>query len=255
MEEKLSQYRNTYAFNHIPRHVAIIMDGNGRWAKQRNKLRTSGHKAGIECLNPIVSHCAKQGVKVLTLFAFGRDNWTRPLSEVNLLMNLFASTLDKEIERLHQNNVQVSIIGDRSRLSSFLTTRIESIELKTQANTGLKLCLAIDYSGSWDITQASKRAAEKVASGDMRSDDITPTKMSELMQTASFGDVDLLIRTSGEKRLSNFMLWQLAYAELYFTEKLWPDFTPYDIDLAIAFYNSRERRFGKVSEQIKKERK
>ena len=235
----------------IPEHVAIIMDGNGRWAKKRFLPRTMGHKAGVNRLHEVISHSGKIGVKVLTLFAFGRENWSRPQEEVSVLMGLFTNVLISEVKKLHQNNVQLKVVGDRSRLAKSIVEGVAKAEALTQDNTGLKLRVAIDYSGCWDIVTAAKSIAKDIEKGVLKPEDIDESLFAGRLQTLDTPNVDLLIRTSGEHRISNFMLWQIAYAELYFTEVLWPDFKSADMDDAINFFNQKERRFGKTSEQLK----
>ncbi len=234
----------------VPRHVAIIMDGNGRWAKQQNLPRIAGHRAGVEAVRRITKHCAKRGIKFLTLFAFSSENWRRPEQEVNSLMELFITALRREIKKIHQNNVKIKIIGDRSRFSKQLCDSIQDAERLTQHNTGLQLNIAANYGGQWDITQATQRIAQAVADGRLCPEQITEQTVAEHLATMGMINPDLFIRTSGEQRISNFLLWQLAYTELYFCTTLWPDFAEADMDEAIAFYDSRERRYGATSEQV-----
>jgi undecaprenyl diphosphate synthase len=238
--------------SNIPKHIAIIMDGNGRWAKKRFLPRALGHKAGVKSLREIIKHSAKIGVNLLTVFAFGRENWARPDNEVDGLMELFSKGLISEVPDLHENNIIFSVIGDRSRLGAEIINQIIIAENMTRLNTGLKLQVAIDYSGTWDISNALK----SIISG-LEKENIDKVSLfsEELiinnLQTKGQPDVDLLIRTSGEQRISNFMLWQIAYAELYFTNILWPDFKSKDLDDAIFWFNKNERRYGKISEQLK----
>ncbi len=233
-----------------PRHIAIIMDGNGRWAKKRFLPRTMGHKAAVKNVRAVIESCIDLGIEYLTLFAFGRENWLRPKVEVDTLMSLFKKVLYSEIEDLNTNGVQYKVIGDRSRLSNDLLEAINQAEEKTEGNDKLKLRVAIDYSGQWDILSAVEKIVSKVQQGTISINNLTPDIFSKELITKNDPNPDLLIRTSGETRISNFMLWQLSYAELYFTERLWPDFTRTDLEKAIQFFKNRERRFGKISEQI-----
>ena len=231
----------------VPRHVAIIMDGNGRWAKRRFLPRVAGHHKGVEAVRNIVRTCAERGVSALTLFAFSSENWRRPQEEVSLLMQLFASALQQEVERLHQNGIRFRVIGDLSRFDKKLVDLIESAQKLTTDNTGLTLTVAANYGGRWDILQAVDKLRRTGGQGD------APWTEAQLIPHLSLGDLpepDLFIRTGGEQRISNFLLWQLAYTELYFTDTLWPDFDAQALDLAINSYRNRERRFGRTSEQI-----
>lgn len=237
----------------IPQHVAIIMDGNGRWAKKRHQPRFMGHRAGVKAVENIVKHCAEIGVDVLSLFAFSSENWRRPTKEVSLLMELFALSLKQQAKRLHKNNIRLHIIGDISKFSAGLQKQIIQAEQLTENNTGLTINIAANYGGHWDITQSVITLAERVKSGELEPDDITEEKISEGLTTSSLPEPDLFIRTGGEQRISNFMLWQLAYTEFYFTDTLWPDFDGEKLDSAISSFLNRERRFGKTSEQIEDE--
>lgn len=234
----------------LPQHIAIIMDGNGRWAKQRFMPRLAGHRAGMEAARQVVKNCAKRQIKVLSLFAFSSENWRRPAQEVSHLMDLFLTGLEREAQMLHENNVQLRFIGDRSRLSEKLLKKISDVEALTKPNAGLVLIIAVDYGGQWDITQAVQKLARAVEDGALRSADITADSIAAHLSFADLPDPDLFIRTSGELRMSNFMLWQLAYAELFFTDVLWPDFSEKELDLALAHYAKRERRYGHSSEQL-----
>lgn len=236
--------------SNLPRHIAIIMDGNGRWAKRRFLPRTAGHKAAVNRVREIIEYCTQLKIEALTLFAFGRENWKRPKEEVSTLMGLFARVLISEVKKLHQNNIIFKIIGDRSRLSSKIQKSIDEAEKLTANNLGLKLQVAIDYSGQWDIAQATKSIVSDIKNNLISSDEVTEELISDRLQTKSIIDPDLLIRTSGEKRISNFMLWQLAYTELYFSQVLWPDFTKDDLNKAIESFKKRQRRYGKTSEQL-----
>jgi len=234
----------------MPRHIAIIMDGNGRWAKQRFLPRTAGHRAGVSSVRKTVEFCAKRGVEALTLFAFSSENWRRPAQEVSVLMGLFLTTLEKETDKLHQNNVRLRVIGDRSAFSTELQDRIAAAELMTAANDGLNLNIAANYGGRWDIVQAAQRLARQVEDGHLGAGDITPALFESQLELANLPEPDLFIRTGGEQRISNFLLWQLAYTELYFSASLWPDFDEQELDAAIRDYASRQRRFGYTGEQV-----
>ena len=235
----------------LPKHVAIIMDGNGRWAQARNRPRVYGHKKGVDAVRQSVQFCTKLGVQSLTLFAFSSENWRRPEDEVNTLMELFLFVLTKEVKKLHKNNVKLTIIGDLSRFSEGLQNKVHSAQQLTENNTGLCLNVAANYGGRWDMANAAKQLAMQVASGDIDAQDITEERIAQHMSMADQPEPDLLIRTGGDVRISNFLLWQAAYAELYFTETLWPDFNEAAFAEAIACYVARERRFGCTGEQIK----
>ena len=234
----------------VPKHVAIIMDGNGRWAKQRGKLRTFGHKAGAEAVRRAVAFARRNGIRSLTLFAFSSENWQRPEKEVTVLMDLFMTVLKREVKKLHENDIKLIIIGDRQRFSKRLQRQIDEAEQKTAANTSLTLNIAANYGGQWDITQAAQKLAKKVEAGQLSSDDITSERVAEQMQLSQQPTPDLLIRTGCECRISNFILWQAAYAELFFTPVLWPDFDDQTFSSAIAEFAQRERRFGLTTEQL-----
>lgn len=234
----------------LPEHVAIIMDGNGRWAKKMGKLRTIGHQGGVKTVKEIVEAAAELGVKYLTLYAFSTENWNRPQYEVNALMKILVSTIAKETKTLVKNNISLQAIGDLESLPGNCHKELkEAIEL-TKNNTRMTLVLALSYSSKWEITQAVKEIVKNVKSGKIDEGDVDETLINSHLCTANYPDPELLIRTSGEYRISNFLLWQIAYAELYFTDKLWPDFTKEDLYQAIVDYQKRERRFGKISEQI-----
>lgn len=242
------------AFEHsaqLPRHVAIIMDGNGRWAEQRGKFRVTGHKAGVKSVRAAVSFAHQLKLDALTLFAFSSENWRRPEEEVSALMSLFIAVLGSEVKKLHRNNIRLKVIGDWSDFSAHLQRKIADAEALTANNSGLTLNIAANYGGRWDITQACRRAAEQVASGELDATDINEDYLNGLMTMADLAPVDLLIRTGGEQRISNFLLWQLAYAELHFTPVLWPDFDETTFSDAIAVFVGRERRFGCTGEQIR----
>ncbi|MGB5226241.1 MAG: isoprenyl transferase [Arenicellales bacterium] len=236
----------------IPRHVAVIMDGNGRWAKRRGQSRVMGHKKGAEAVRRIIRNCGDQGVEYLTLFAFSSENWKRPDREVKLLMELFISVLEKDIDVLVENGVRLRIIGDLERFGKRIGRLIKKAEMRTATNNRMHLMIAANYGGRWDITQACQRLVEKSRSGELNPDEINEELISRHLVTDETPDPDLFIRTGGEKRISNFLIWQLAYAELYFTDVLWPDFSKENFIDALQWFASRERRFGKTSEQISK---
>jgi undecaprenyl diphosphate synthase len=236
----------------IPRHIAIIMDGNGRWAKERGMPRISGHSEGVERVRDTVRACAQLGVQYLTLYTFSTENWKRPKDEVSFLMRLLLKALENETDELQTNNVRIQTIGDISTLPQEVQAELlESIE-KTRNNTGLRLILALSYSGRWDITQAIRRIARDVHEGRLAEQEVTDELVGSYLSTAGIPDPDLLIRTSGEFRLSNFLLWQLAYTEIYISSRFWPGFRRDELYAAIANYQKRERRFGMVSEQVHK---
>lgn len=234
----------------IPRHVAIIMDGNGRWAKCHGLARMFGHRRGVDTVHQITEVAAEIGVEYLTLYAFSTENWNRPKDEVDALMALLVDTIAKETPTLMKNNVRLTTIGDVSRLPDLARQRFEECIAQTANNTGLNLVLALSYSSRWEIVNAMREVAKDVQSGKLRQECIDEEIVSGYMTTKNIPDPDLLIRTSGELRISNFLLWQLAYTELYFTSCLWPDFSKEDFLAAIKDYQQRERRFGKTSEQI-----
>lgn len=235
----------------LPRHVAIIMDGNGRWAQQRGKMRVFGHKAGVKAVRDAVSFASRLGIEVLTLFAFSSENWRRPEAEVSALMELFIHVLSAEVRKMHHNNIRLRILGDCSRFSERLQNKIADAEQLTANNTGLVLNVAANYGGRWDLCQAVQRIASQVRDGQYAAEQITEDLISDQLVTCGQPDVDLLIRTGGDHRISNFLLWQLAYAELYFTPVLWPDFDDVAFSEAVASFASRERRFGCTGEQIR----
>jgi undecaprenyl diphosphate synthase len=236
--------------NNYPRHIAIIMDGNGRWAQKRLLPRAMGHQAGVKAVRKIVEHCVKQKIEVLTLFAFSSENWRRPEEEVSLLMSLFLVTLQKEIVELHENNIRLRFIGERSAFSDKLQKIMAESELLTQNNQALTVVVAVNYGGRWDLCQAARKILEKQAAGQLSCRTIDDELINQHLSTADLPEPDLFIRTGGEQRISNFLLWQLAYTELYFTGILWPDFDQYSLDDAIKSFQTRQRRFGHTSEQI-----
>ena len=234
----------------VPRHVAIIMDGNGRWATKRYLPRVAGHQRGVEAVRSAVRECAERGIEFLTLFAFSSENWRRPEEEVSVLMQLFIAALENEVAKLHVNNIRIKVVGDLSRFESRIQKLIERAERKTAHNTRLTVTIAANYGGRWDITQAIKRFAqahpECIARGEMPEEQ----DLERFLAMSYAPEPDLFIRTGGEQRISNFLLWQLAYSELFFTDTFWPDFDARTLDAAIASYQKRERRFGRTSEQV-----
>lgn len=234
----------------LPRHVAIIMDGNGRWAKKRFMPRIMGHKAGVETVRTMVRYCAEKNIEVLTLFAFSSENWRRPEKEVRLLLELFVSALQREVKRLNDNNVVLKVVGDRSAFPESLQKEIVNAETTTSTNTGLKLVIAANYGGRWDIVQAARALAGEVAAGQLDASQIDEDALNRHLSLYGMPEPDLFIRTGGEERISNFLLWQLAYCEMYFTETLWPDFDGDALDIALASFSKRQRRFGRTSDQV-----
>jgi undecaprenyl diphosphate synthase len=236
--------------DNLPSHIAIIMDGNGRWAKKQGKLRLFGHNNGVSSVRAVTEASAELGIKFLTLYAFSTENWNRPEDEVKGLMSLLIHTIEAETPTLNKNNVRLLSIGDNSRMPEDVRKRLQACIETTKNNTGLTLVLALSYSSRWEITKATQDIAKDIACGTIKTEEITEELISSYMCTKNIPDPELLIRTSGEYRISNFLLWQIAYSELYFTEVLWPDFQKEDLYKAIINYQSRERRFGKTSEQI-----
>ncbi len=233
-----------------PQHVAIIMDGNGRWARSRGLPRPAGHRASIKVVRRVVEDCGKAGIRFLTLFAFSSENWRRPPDEVGMLMGLFLDALVREIEDLHRNGVRLRFIGDRESLGAELASRMLAAEALTRANPGLALNVAVAYGGRWDLVQACRSLCADAAAGSLTPADIGEAQIAERLALAGVPDPDLLIRTGGEQRISNFLLWNLAYTELYFDEVLWPEFSPAHLEAAFEHYRRRERRFGKTSAQV-----
>ena len=236
----------------IPQHVAIIMDGNGRWAEKRGSPRIAGHKAGVETVRGVIQACAEKGIEVLTLFAFSSENWRRPQKEVSLLMGLFLAALQREVKKLHKNGVQLRIVGDVSAFDEKIQTQIIKSEELTKNNTKLVLNIAANYGGQWDITEAVKSLAQKIESGEIKAKDITSDLIKQNLTMSDLPEPDLFIRTGGEKRISNFLIWQLAYSELYFTDTLWPDFDLPAFEAALTSFAGRQRRFGHTGKQIEK---
>ena len=234
----------------VPAHVAIIMDGNGRWARARGLPRKLGHKAGVGSVRACVEQAGRRGVQVLTLFAFSSENWQRPREEISHLMTLFLEALDREIDDLHEKHVRMRFIGERERLQPALQQRLQAAEQRTCENTGLTLVIAAAYGGQWDMVQAMRAIATRVERGELRAEDIDGEVIERHRALAALPGVDLLIRTGGEQRISNFLLWDLAYSELYFTPRLWPAFTAEDFDAALESFAVRRRRFGRTDEQV-----
>ncbi len=234
----------------LPRHVAIIMDGNGRWAKKRFLPRFAGHQKGIESVRCVIRCCVKQKIEVLTLFAFSSENWHRPIQEVNALMKLFIKALQSEVDELNENNIRLCFIGARNGFPEQLQILIDKAEKLTLNNNGLNLIIAASYGGRWDIAQAAKTLAAQVQAGTLQLADINEAKLSQALSLANLPAPDLFIRTGGEQRISNFLLWQLAYAEMYFSETLWPDFNEKAFESALESFAKRQRRFGRTGDQV-----
>lgn len=234
----------------LPKHIAIIMDGNGRWATQRNLRRVAGHREGVKTVKKIVQYAASMGIEVLTLFAFSLENRRRPPLEVRFLMKLMSVTLQREIAELHQNNVKLRVIGDRSYLDGFMQRQIADAEKLTQNNTGLILVMSINYSGRWDIAQATQQLFREKGNLDQLSYAEIETELQQRLSLSDLSDPDLLIRTSGEQRISNFMLMQIAYSEIFFSDVYWPDFSENEFDRALLSYQNRQRRFGLTPQQV-----
>ena len=234
----------------LPLHIAVIMDGNGRWAKQRGKLRVFGHESGVTAVRDTAEACAEIGVKYLTLYAFSTENWNRPKMEVDALMNLLVKTLNKETKTLMDNNIRLGAIGDLSQLDPQCREQLQETMEITSGNNKMEMYLALSYSSRWEIIEATRKIAELVKTGQLKLEDISQELFSSMLTTKDIPDPELLIRTSGENRISNFLLWQIAYAELYFTPVLWPDFRREHLYEAIYDFQHRERRFGKISEQL-----
>jgi undecaprenyl diphosphate synthase len=234
----------------LPRHIAVVMDGNGRWAKKRHLPRAAGHKAGVNATRKIVENCAKYGIGALTIFAFSSENWNRPKSEVSNLMTLFVTTISAEVKKLHKKNVCVKFIGDRYRFSDKLLKSMQESEQLTENNSGLRLNIAANYGGRWDIVNACKLLAREIQKNAIEVDDIDESMIDSFMCLNDIAAPDLFIRTGGEQRISNFLIWQLAYSELYFVDTLWPDFSVDDFVAALNWYAGRQRRFGKTGDQV-----
>lgn len=234
----------------IPKHVAVVMDGNGRWAKARLLPRLVGHHRGVEAARKVIKACSKAGVECLTLFAFSSENWRRPPDEVSGLMSLFMTALEREAAGLIRNQVRLNFIGDRSAFSAELQDKIASVEQQTSHCTGLRLLIAANYGGRWDIVQAVQQVCAQVQQGQLTPTQVTETVFNQYLSTAAYPEPDLFIRTGGEQRISNFLLWQLAYTEFYFSDKLWPEFDEQTLQEAFAVYAKRQRRFGMTDEQL-----
>lgn len=234
----------------VPRHIALIMDGNNRWAKKHGKGSLAGHRAGVDSVRSVVQGCAELGVEVLTLFAFSSENWQRPPLEVKGLMELFAFALDREVKKLHKHNIRLHVIGDRSRFSQTLQKKISKAEQMTAENTGLIVNVAANYGGKWDIVEAAKCFAQGCLDGRYTPDQLDADLLGSMISLSDQPAPDLCIRTAGEQRISNFLIWQMAYSEYFFSDLLWPDFDKYALGAAIQSYATRERRFGKTSEQL-----
>jgi undecaprenyl diphosphate synthase len=235
----------------IPGHIAIVMDGNGRWAKKRNRPRSMGHQAGQKALRATIENCVRLGIGTLTVFAFSSENWNRPAGEISRLMEIFLRALDKEVSELHKNNICLRFIGDKTAFKPAIQAKMLEAETLTKDNTQLVANIAVNYGGRWDITQAAKQMAKAAANGNLSIDNVDEPQFAQFLALASSPDPDLFIRTGGEMRISNFLLWQSAYTEFYFTNVLWPDFDDKVLDLAITAFHSRERRFGRTSEQVR----
>lgn len=234
----------------LPAHIAIIMDGNGRWARQRGHMRARGHKAGVESVRDITEACAQLGVQYLTLYTFSTENWDRPSSEVDALMKLLVSTLRKEAEKLNENDIQLESIGQTNRFPDVCCNELQEAKELTKNNERMQLCLALSYSGRWDITQATRKIAQKVKEGELDPAEINEDTITDHLSTKGKPDPDLIIRTGGEFRVSNYLLWQIAYAEWYITDVLWPEFRRENLYEAIRWFQQRDRRFGKLSDQM-----
>lgn len=234
----------------MPQHIAVVMDGNGRWANQRHMPRVAGHKAGVNATRRIVENCAKKNIKVLTIFAFSSENWRRPETEVSSIMALFVSTISAEVKKLHKKNVCIRFIGDRSRFSQKLQKSINDAEQLTMHNTGLRLNIAANYGGRNDIVHACQLLIDDVAQNKITVDEITEDLLGSYVSLNDVPAPDLFIRTGGEQRISNFLIWQLAYTELYFVDTLWPDFLDEDFEQALSWFTGRQRRFGKTGQQV-----
>ena len=246
----MASFREHIDPNNLPRHIAVIMDGNGRWAKKKGAMRIFGHRNAVQSVKDVTEACGELGVKYLTLYAFSTENWNRPKEEVEGLMELLVNTLKKEIKTLMDNQVKLKTIGDTSHLPKDCQDNLQWAKNETSKNDGLTLILALSYSGRWEITEAVKKIANEVKQGALNPEEVNDTLIENYLETAGIPDPELLIRTSGELRVSNFLLWQIAYTELYITPTLWPDFRKENLYEAIWSYQQRERRFGKTSEQL-----
>jgi undecaprenyl diphosphate synthase len=234
----------------LPNHIVIVMDGNGRWAKKRLLPRTAGHAAGVKATRKVVENCVEKGITALTIFAFSSENWKRPEQEVTSLMELFVTTLQSEVKSLHEQNVKIRFIGECSAFSEKLQNKINHARELTLNNTGLQLSIAVNYGGRWDVAQSCKAIAKKISAGELSAADVDAELINQQVCLSELPDPDLFIRTGGEKRISNFLIWQLAYTELYFTDVLWPDFDRNELTEALSWFFNIQRRFGKTGEQI-----
>ncbi len=252
--EDIAQYPSTSLeippIDTLPRHVAVIMDGNGRWANRHGLPRIAGHRRGVDSVRLLVRRCGELGIPYLTLFAFSTENWRRPATEVRLLMELLAATLENEVRKLHESGVRLRVVGERARLNRRIQSLIADAEVLTAANTRLNLTIAVNYGGRWDIVEACRQLAEQAKRGDIEPSDIDIEAIERHLSTRFLPEPDLFIRTGGEQRISNFLLWQLAYTELYFTEVLWPEFGPEAFDEALVSFANRQRRFGQTGDQV-----
>jgi undecaprenyl diphosphate synthase len=246
----VGSFKDNIDFNNLPKHIAVIMDGNGRWAKKKGARRIFGHRNAVQAVRDVTECCAELGVKYLTLYAFSTENWSRPKEEVDGLMELLVNTIKQEIGTLMENQVKLMTIGDTSHLPANCQKNLQWAIDQTRENSGLTLLLALSYSGRWEILEAVRKMVAEAQSGQLKAEDISEAKFAGYLNTAGIPDPELLIRTSGELRISNFLLWQIAYTELYITPTLWPDFRKEDLYEAICSYQQRERRFGKTSEQL-----
>ena len=244
-------YKEQIDAQRIPRHVAIIMDGNGRWAKQRGLSRSMGHQEGVETVRRITTLASRLGVEYLTLYTFSTENWNRPATEVSALMSLILTALEEEL--FMKNNVRMRVVGDVTRLPQEVTTSILRLQERTSHNSGMTMVIALNYSSRWELTEAVRRIARRTKGGNLRAEDISEETINQELATSFMPDPDLMIRTSGEVRMSNYLLWQCAYSELYFCDTFWPDFSEEDFCQAVVEYQQRERRFGKTSEQVKQD--
>lgn len=239
--------------NKPPRHIAIIMDGNNRWAKEKRLPGLAGHKAGVDCVRSVIEGCIEEGVEALTLFAFSSENWKRPVLEVKGLMELFKLALDRESKKLLKNNIRLRVVGDKSAFSQSLQDKIVAAEVLTAECDGLQLNIAANYGGRWDIVNAAKQLAERCVAGELEPQSLDESLLSEMICLGELPEPDLCIRTGGEQRISNFLIWQFAYTELYFSDAYWPDFDKSHLKKAIESYAGRQRRFGRTSEQVEAE--
>jgi len=255
MSEHNDTTEDVQNFSPLPRHVAIILDGNGRWAEKRFMGRIAGHRAGVEAVRSVVRACSVRGIEALTLFAFSTENWKRPKEEVSWLMEMFLTALGKEVKKLHENGIRVRVIGEMNAFSDKLQTAIARAETLTADNQGLALNIAVNYGGRMDITMAMQALGRKIEAGELQSSEITPELIQQHVFLGDLPEPDLFIRTGGEQRISNFLLWQLAYTELYFTDVLWPDFDNKTFDDALASFASRQRRFGRTGAQVEELKK